>query len=224
MDREQYIKNLKDALKESFAQQQANDILADYSEFFDAGIAEGKSESELCAEFGSPEKVAMELMNETIGAKKVRFQKQCVKITAIVFNIAILAYSIFYLFQNGHPNNVILTFLLAILPQLIISIEISNRHADFSSTKTNKYHWMKKAVLICYPLICIESTNFFVMGNYYLIMFSFLLFTKTLPCVFEAFAQNLIIAVLFALFLYLHRKLKAKGVKCYERANEKRDS
>jgi len=63
MDREQYIKNLQDVLKERFSQQQANDILADYSEFFDAGIAEGKSESELCTEFGSPERVALELVN-----------------------------------------------------------------------------------------------------------------------------------------------------------------
>jgi len=88
MDREQYMKNLQDVLKERFSQRQANDILGDYSEFFDAGIAEGKSESELCTEFGSPERVAQELVSSNSEEQKTQINWPWLKI-ALVFGITI---------------------------------------------------------------------------------------------------------------------------------------
>lgn len=41
------------------------DILSDYEDFFTSGEAEGKSEAELCEEFGPPEQAACELKSES---------------------------------------------------------------------------------------------------------------------------------------------------------------
>lgn len=49
--------------------EQTKDILSDYREYFAAGLAEGKSEAALCAQFGSPREIAREL---TAGQKPVR--------------------------------------------------------------------------------------------------------------------------------------------------------
>lgn len=64
MDRVTYLSQLETALRKKYREQQVRDILADYEEFFATGIAEGKSEEELCAEFGPPEQAARELKDE----------------------------------------------------------------------------------------------------------------------------------------------------------------
>lgn len=61
MDRTVYLHELETALRKECPEKQVRDILSDYEDFFATGTAEGKSEAELCAEFGSPEQAALEL-------------------------------------------------------------------------------------------------------------------------------------------------------------------
>lgn len=61
MDKSTYLKQLETVLREKYAEPQVRDILSDYEDFFTSGAAEGKSEAELCAEFGPPERAAGEL-------------------------------------------------------------------------------------------------------------------------------------------------------------------
>ena len=64
MDKSTYLKQLETALRGKYAEPQVKDILADYEDFFASGAAEGKSEAELCAEFGPPGQAAIELKGE----------------------------------------------------------------------------------------------------------------------------------------------------------------
>lgn len=58
MDRDGFLQRMQRLLRrQGIGQEQIKDILADYQEFFDAGVAEGKSEEEICRTFGSPEQV-----------------------------------------------------------------------------------------------------------------------------------------------------------------------
>ena len=65
MDKITYLKQLETALRKKYPAQQVRDILSDYEDFFTSGMAEGKSEAELCEEFGPPEHAACELKSES---------------------------------------------------------------------------------------------------------------------------------------------------------------
>lgn len=65
MDKNTYLKQLETMLREKYAEPQVRDILSDYKDFFASGAVEGKSEAELCAEFGPPERAAGELGETT---------------------------------------------------------------------------------------------------------------------------------------------------------------
>lgn len=65
MDKSTYLKQLEAALREKYAEPQVRDILSDYEDFFASGAEAGKSEAELCAEFGPPEQAAGELKSES---------------------------------------------------------------------------------------------------------------------------------------------------------------
>ena len=87
-----YLKRLETALREKYAEPQVRDILSDYEDFFASGAAEGKSEAELCAEFGPPERVAGEL-EET-----PRHDFRPFSIACSVLAIAFIA--VFWVFRN----------------------------------------------------------------------------------------------------------------------------
>ena len=57
MNREEYLKQLKAALK-SLPEDELQDILYDYEEHFDIGLSKGKSEKEISAELGDPKEIA----------------------------------------------------------------------------------------------------------------------------------------------------------------------
>lgn len=83
MDKSTYLKQLETALREKYAEPQVRDILSDYEDFFASGAAEGKSEAELCAEFGPPERAAGEL-EETPRRDFKAFSIAC-SVLAIIF-------------------------------------------------------------------------------------------------------------------------------------------
>lgn len=63
MKRNEFIKRLKAGLK-GMPQDVADEIVADYEEHFEAGLAEGRSEDEVAAALGNPSRLARELRFE----------------------------------------------------------------------------------------------------------------------------------------------------------------
>ena len=57
MMRNEFIKRLKAGLK-GMPQDAIDDIVADYEEHFEAGLAEGRSEEEVAAALGNPSRLA----------------------------------------------------------------------------------------------------------------------------------------------------------------------
>lgn len=132
MEKSDYLQNLERTLKANFSQQQANDILADYTEFFDTGIAEGKSESELCAEFGSPESVARELLESNCANHQwtipIRFK--CV--------LTITVFLLFLLFPFiAHNSSLFPSAFLFLLPLLIQAIIFTGNISKFGISTDN---------------------------------------------------------------------------------------
>ena len=60
MNREQFLQKLFDQLS-ALPIEERNDIINDYNEYFENGLLEGKSESEISKNLGSPELIAKEL-------------------------------------------------------------------------------------------------------------------------------------------------------------------
>lgn len=60
MNREQFLQQLSNHLS-ALPKEERNDILNDYNEYFENGLLEGKTESEISDNLGSPELIAKEL-------------------------------------------------------------------------------------------------------------------------------------------------------------------
>ncbi len=91
MNKTAYLGQLETALREKYPEPQVRDILSDYEDFFASGTAEGKSEAELCEEFGPPEQAAREVKGETEAATPRRGEKRsvfsCVFLAVLVFAV-----------------------------------------------------------------------------------------------------------------------------------------
>ena len=164
MEKSDYLQNLERTLKANFSQQQANDILADYTEFFDTGIAEGKSESELCAEFGNPEKVAKELLGDsilTLQKQSVSFWRKIALLVVINISFLQLTFSDWNIQVYGH----IFTFLFPLLLQAIIYMSCSkNLHAVASNT--SKLFYFRQRWLTGWRFVSIVFFLSVVLGWY----------------------------------------------------------
>jgi uncharacterized membrane protein len=62
MNKADFLINLKRSLKKNLSKEEAEEIIRDYNEYFETGMADGKTEEELICEFGSPDMIAKELM------------------------------------------------------------------------------------------------------------------------------------------------------------------
>jgi uncharacterized membrane protein len=64
MDKAKFLHILRKNLRFKLPRNEREEIIADYREYFAAGAEEGKSEEQLAVEFGAPEAIVRELMNE----------------------------------------------------------------------------------------------------------------------------------------------------------------
>lgn len=97
MDKSTYLKQLETALREKYAEPQVKDILSDYEDFFASGAEAGKSEAELCAEFGPPEQAAAELKSES----EVETPRRGLMPFAIACSVLAIAFiAVFWVFRN----------------------------------------------------------------------------------------------------------------------------
>lgn len=70
MNRKQFMAELQEALRNTMPDQDIIEILADYEEFFDAGLAEGKSEAEVAQELGDPPRIVLSLLGQEASKDK----------------------------------------------------------------------------------------------------------------------------------------------------------
>jgi hypothetical protein len=127
MDRKTYLKKLAGELRKTCTENQVKDILSDYSEFFDSGTAEGKSEERLCREFGPPEQAARELTdrNETPAKRRgMRFADITCAALTVLAAAAFAAWEKPVL-QNGGPVEFLPALLFPLLIQAVFSLRMA---------------------------------------------------------------------------------------------------
>lgn len=69
MNRNDYMDLLRDYLRSYFSAEETEDMIRDYEEFFEMGIASGKTEAEVITSLGSPKKVSQDLADELLSTK-----------------------------------------------------------------------------------------------------------------------------------------------------------
>lgn len=152
MDRVTYLSQLETALRKKYREQQVQDILSDYEEFFATGAAEGKSEAELCAEFGPPERAAIELEKES-GAnsctRNTTAATVCTVLAVLVFVVILWPFSgkltastPQLITQNG-PVNFWIVMLAPLILEGVLALWLRR---GYSSVK--KMKWVPRVHLI----------------------------------------------------------------------------
>ena len=64
MNRKEFLDILRDYLKKDFSEDEINDIIRDYEEYFVNGEIEGKNDLDTIAALGSPKSIARDLINQ----------------------------------------------------------------------------------------------------------------------------------------------------------------
>jgi uncharacterized membrane protein len=90
-NKQEYLQELSSELKGYFKKKDVQNIISDYDEFFDAGISEGKSEAEICEEFGDIKNLAREIADNQTDVKQLN------KISEYVL-ILVLAAAVIFLY------------------------------------------------------------------------------------------------------------------------------
>ena len=92
LNKKEYLRELSDELRGYFKKKDVKNIIADYEEFFSAGISDGKSEIEICVEFGNAKELAREIAaNQTDAKRRIIKEKYinhiiiCIIAACIVF-------------------------------------------------------------------------------------------------------------------------------------------
>lgn len=88
MTKKQYLNSLRNSLRFRLSSEELLDIMDDMEECFEAGIAEGKSEEDICKSLGSPKAAAAEL---SAGRKK--FCPAAVRPAVCIIIVLILHYA-----------------------------------------------------------------------------------------------------------------------------------
>ncbi|MCG8482269.1 MAG: RDD family protein [Clostridia bacterium] len=71
MKKNEFLRELENALKYKLSQEDINEIISDYTDIFNSGIKEGKSEDDVSNEIGSPAKIARTILDETNGVDEL---------------------------------------------------------------------------------------------------------------------------------------------------------
>lgn len=87
MTKDMYLKELKKKLKSQFKKEEVNNVIGDYSEYFDIELEQGKKEAVICAKLGKPEEIVKKLVEEA-GDKEAYLSVSIKK--SFLYNAAIL--------------------------------------------------------------------------------------------------------------------------------------
>lgn len=75
MKKSEFLRELKNALNNKLSKEDINEIISDYSDIFNSGIEEGKSEDDVSNEIGSPASIARTILEETNGTDELVIRK-----------------------------------------------------------------------------------------------------------------------------------------------------
>lgn len=70
VSRDEYLKELESLLKKYLSQSEIEDILRDYREYFEDGRRQNKTDLEISAKLGSPEIIARQFLEESVGLRE----------------------------------------------------------------------------------------------------------------------------------------------------------
>ena len=74
--KQEYLYELSRELRGYFKKQEVKNIVDDYSEFFDAGVSDGKSEAQICEEFGNVQNLARDIADNQVDVKPKILRKK----------------------------------------------------------------------------------------------------------------------------------------------------
>lgn len=80
MNKREFLEILKDYLSKHFSENEVNDILRDYEEYFVDGEIEGKSDIEIISSLGSPKSIVRDLVGEMKESKQAENNKKFDKV------------------------------------------------------------------------------------------------------------------------------------------------
>ena len=75
MNRKEFLDILRDYLRKDFSEDDINDIIRDYEEYFVDGELEGKSDLETIAGLGSPKSIAKDLISQIKDKEEINNKK-----------------------------------------------------------------------------------------------------------------------------------------------------
>ena len=121
MKKDDFLKKLKIALKNKLTKAEISEIILDYTEYFDVGIADGKTEEELIMQFGDPKIIAMELLSDKKSTAR-KFNLFSVNNIFRLFAFILFVYLIYNIIKfNGNNIDGNFDFLVVlVLPILLI--------------------------------------------------------------------------------------------------------
>ena len=96
LNKKEYLRELSDELRGYFKRKDVKNIIADYNEFFDAGISEGRSEDEICEEFGDVQNLAREIAENQTDVKRKTYNKKYI----IVGSFAVVIFFMFFIMNE----------------------------------------------------------------------------------------------------------------------------
>jgi len=95
--KQEYLHELSGELRGYFKKKDVENIISDYNEFFDTGIAEGKSEVEICENFGDIKELAREIAENQTDAKRKTYNKKYI----IVGSLAVIIVFLFVILNES---------------------------------------------------------------------------------------------------------------------------
>lgn len=113
MTKDEYIRKLRSKLRFSLSAEEIRDIAGDISEVFADGIAEGRSEGEICFSLGSPADAARNILTEHDISPNTRTSLAKAVISAVIMGAAL------YLLWSSPSEGI---FAAAVLPTVLLLI------------------------------------------------------------------------------------------------------
>ncbi|MDF2538875.1 MAG: hypothetical protein K0S76_1896 [Herbinix sp.] len=162
MNKKTFMRKLAIALHWNYNSSDIEDILNDYHEFFLAGITEGKTENELCTEFGKPKEIANNIRKESIRKKAGNIS--ITTLLRLILAIIIFAFLLLtFYYTNANTNMIldsIISSIIIVFPLwFVLGGEIFKVYCYFYQSSNNK----KKIVLLHILLVlCACMTYLFI--------------------------------------------------------------
>lgn len=164
MTRQQYLSKLRKQLQFKLSNSEIADIISDIEECFDAGIAEGKSEEEICLSLGEPKSAAASLLNEQSSGERVTKLTELwlpVVISAVLF--AIYTYFGFKVDIDAYNQVMPIMYILPLI--MWVMFERKSFFTALSDYKCDFFTFLGSIFMIAAGLACNEMPKRIFLKN-----------------------------------------------------------